>query len=94
MAPPTGGIPWWPTLTRPCPQGVGQGEAGRGHFRLKCGFQDGGGLWRMAMTAAFVLALLPLGPRAVNDAAPGKVPLTFCSPARTEKRSRRGAKGG
>lgn len=40
---------------------------GRGHPGLKCGFQDGGGLWRMAMTAAFV-------PGWVNDAAPGKEP--------------------
>lgn len=61
MAPPTGGIPWWPTLTHPCPQGVGQGETGRGHFRLKCGFQDSGGLWRMAMTAAFVLGSASFG---------------------------------
>lgn len=61
MAPPTGGIPWWPTLTRPCLQGVGQDEVGKGHFRLKCGFQDGGGLWRMAMTAAFVFGSASFG---------------------------------
>ncbi|CAG06842.1 unnamed protein product [Tetraodon nigroviridis] len=48
-------------------KGVGQNVAGRGHPGLKCGFQDGGGLWRMAMTAAFV-------PGWVNDAAPGKEP--------------------
>lgn len=32
-----------------------------GHFRLKCGFQDGGGLWRMAMTAAFVFGSASFG---------------------------------
>lgn len=32
-----------------------------GHSGLKCGFQDGGGLWRMAMTAAFVLGSASFG---------------------------------
>lgn len=37
--------------------GVWGGE----HSGLKCGFQDGGGLWRMAMTAAFVLGSASFG---------------------------------
>lgn len=64
MAPATRGIPRWAFLTRPCPRGVGQGEAGRGGgggFRLKCGFQGSGGLWRMAMTAAIVFVSASFG---------------------------------
>lgn len=38
----------------------GRGRGG-GHSGLKCGFQDGGGLWRMAMTAAFVLGSASFG---------------------------------
>lgn len=37
------------------------GWVGGGHSGLKCGFQDGGGLWRMAMTAAFVLGSASFG---------------------------------
>lgn len=53
-------------MARPCPQGVGQNEVGwrgggGGLSGLKCGFQDGGGLWRMAMTAAFVLGSASFG---------------------------------
>lgn len=42
MAPPTGGIPWWPIPTRPCPQGVGQNAVGRGAFWIKMWLSD----WR------------------------------------------------
>lgn len=42
--------------------GGGAGRGGEGaFFRLKCGFQGSGGLWRMAMTAAFVFVSASFG---------------------------------
>lgn len=63
------GGPLWPVPVR---RGWGRMRHGGGHFRLKCGFQDGGGLWRMAMTAAFVLGSASFGTMGSEWCGPGE----------------------
>lgn len=85
------GGPLWPV---PVCRGWGRMRRGRGILDWNVAFRMVGDCGEWQWPLPLCLALLPLGPWAVNDAAPGKVPLTLCSPERTEKQSKRGAKGG